>query len=99
MNRVYNVFLQPKSDISTLDRLCRLNGINGKSNGVGIGVGVGVHTDGMVNSLIEEEHSENWKPEIPFENVRILWQGGAGRGGDSIAQWTASSLLHQWLWV
>ena len=54
--------MQPKGDVSTLDRLSRLNGVNGKTNGV--------HTDGMVHSLLDEEHSENWKPEIPFENVR-----------------------------
>ncbi len=69
---------QSKGDISTLDRLCHLNGINGKSNrvteqrinGEPDQRRNGVHSEGMVHSLLDDEHAENWKPEIPFENVR-----------------------------
>jgi len=38
--------------------------MNGKTNGV--------HSEGMVHSLLDDEHGESWKPEIPFENVRFF---------------------------
>ncbi len=38
--------------------------MNGKTNGV--------HSEGMVHSLLDDEHGEAWKPEIPFENVSLF---------------------------
>ena len=59
-NSFSHFFQSSKCDISTLDRLCR--SMNGKTNGI--------NSEGiMVHSLLDDEHAEAWKPEIPFENV------------------------------